>query len=109
MTPNPDERLTSLEHDVVSLKDGVERIEKAVEKLADSVSVLMDKLDARYPSKESVDLRFESIEQENQVLKTVIGDLKLEVSKVSAWMYKIIGAMGFITVALDIVWYLRHW
>ncbi len=84
-------------------------MEKAVEKLTDNVTAMMDRLDARYPSKESVDLRFGSIEQDNNSLRTEVVELRQRVNRISAWQYKVMGAIGIVAFAAGLVWYVRHW
>lgn len=66
---SPEERLASLEQNFASMKEGFDRVEKAVGKLTDTVSNLGDKLDTRYPSKESVELRFSEIWNEISNIK----------------------------------------
>jgi chromosome segregation ATPase len=109
VTRTPEERLASLEQQFSSLEEGFGRVEKAVEKLTDNVTAMMDRLDARYPSRESVDLRFSALEQENAMLKAEVAELKQRVNRMSAWQYKAMGAVGIAAFASGLVWYIKHW
>ncbi len=67
------------------------------------------KADARYPSKESVDLRFSALEQENATLKAEVVDLKQRINRMSVWMYKSIVGVSLPTIGSGIVLYIKRW
>lgn len=116
MTKSPEERLASLEQNFISLGEGVQRVEKAVDDLNKNVSTLVDKLDYRYPSKESVDLRLKAQESKDEVLEKEIGELKEEVKTLKSqvnslkkFQYKATGALVFVAFALGILVRSKAW
>lgn len=104
----PEERIASLEIGLSGMKEGIAELKSVIEKLDSTVSTLVDKMDLRYATKESVDLRIEALEVENKSLRSTVKDLNVRVNKLTAWMYKSMGAIGFLTIGSAIVWYARH-
>jgi len=91
VTKSPEERLSALEEAFVSLKEGMSRVEKGVGKLEETFAVLMDKLDSRYPSKESVELRLK--EQMDDIVELKVKNAKMEkgIEELRKYIYKAIG------------------
>ena len=102
MPPSTEERLASLEQGFRSVREGLERMEKAIEKLDSAVTTLIDKLDLRYPSQESVNLRFGELQKENEALRERLGILEKQQGRLQNWQYKVAGGIAVIAFGLGI-------
>lgn len=109
--PTVEERLTSLEKSFEYLQEGMSRVEGTLEKLDSSVADLIGRLDNRYPSQESVNLRFESMSKEIVELRKEFEETNVRVDKVRVWMYKAMGIGMTVTfvvgILAELVWALK--
>ena len=110
MTKTPEERIASLEMSFISMGEGIARVEKTLEKLDGSVTSLVDKLDARYPTKESVDLRLQELRNEYESLKLRVTEVEKNIDKLTAWRNWLTGAyVVLVGVAVILFEYGRQW
>lgn len=104
MPENVEGRLSSLEQGFLSLKEGIDDLKRSVEKVDTAVTSLMDKLDGRYPSKESVDLRIGELKQQQEALTRRLHDMQKQVDKLKSWRNWIGGGLAlaaFVIVVLS--------
>jgi chromosome segregation ATPase len=109
LVQTPEERIAALEQGLLSLGEGIRRVETTLEKLDISVSSLVEKLDARYPSKETVDLRFEDVHKELALLRKDHDALDRRVQKMQAWMYKAAGAIAIVAFGIGVLANSHKW
>lgn len=102
MSQTPEERLASLEQGFGYVREGLERMEKAIGKLDSAVNTLIDKLDGRYPSQESVNLRFAELQKENETLRERLGTVEKQQGRLQSWQYKVAGGIAVIAFGLGI-------
>ncbi|SFU71422.1 hypothetical protein [Alicyclobacillus macrosporangiidus] len=103
MTVTVEERLSTLEAGFQSLKEGLDRVERALEKLDGNVAVLIEKLDARYPSQESVNLRFTDLQQKVAQLETQCEAQRKDIDQLRNWQYKVTGGIAVVAFLLGLV------
>lgn len=103
MSLSTEERLASLEQKFNNVEEGIGRLEKSLEKVANTVSELMEKLDARYSSQESVNLRFQQQQQEITQLQALAETLRADVEHMRRWQYKVMGAATVVAFLLGLV------
>lgn len=94
-------RLSTLEERFVSLKEGIDDLKTSVEKMTESIAFLIEKLDGRYPSRESVELRLNEIWKELENLKFERRNSKLSKPQ-WALVWVTVGAVFFSVVSLVI-------
>lgn len=102
-----EERISSLEDNFTFLREGLSRVEKAIEKLEATLSGLVEKLDGRYPSKESVDLRMQELVRDIKTLRERQDALEARAARLSAWQYRVAGALVVISFAVGVL--SRYW
>jgi len=102
MNPSTEERLASLEQKFNSVEEGIGRLEKSLEKVANTVSELMEKLDARYPSQEGVNLRFATAEKEVQELRNKQAETAEELERIKKRVYMWNGGLVVISFLLGL-------
>lgn len=104
VSDNIEGRLSSLEQGFLSLKEGIDDLKKSVEKIDDAVTLLMEKLDSRYPSKESVDLRIAELKQQQEAFNKRLNEMQKQLEKLKSWRNWIAGGIAlaaFIIIALS--------
>ncbi|MHB1681578.1 MAG: hypothetical protein ACYCYO_01940 [Bacilli bacterium] len=106
-TKTTEERVTSLEENFAFMREGMTRVERMLEKLDTTVSSLVDRLDTRYPSKESVDLRLAELVRDIKVLRERQDALEARAARMSAWQYRVAGALVVISFAVGVL--SRYW
>ena len=107
MTKTTEERISSLEDNFTFMREGISRVEKTLEKLDISVSTLVEKLDGRYPSKESVDLRLGELIRDIKALRERQDALETRAARLLAWQYRVAGALVVISFAVGVL--SRYW
>ncbi len=86
MQKSPEERISSLEESIIYLKEGMAEVKNTLEKI-------MDKLDDRYPSKESMDLRISTLRDELKDLHDRTDKVESQTAKMQRWQYQVTGAV----------------
>ncbi len=109
MTKTAEERISSLEDNFTFMGEGIRRVEKALEKLDATVATLVEKLDTRYPSRESVDLRMGELVRDIKKLREDQDALEARTTRMSAWQYKVTGALVLIAFALGVASHFWGW
>lgn len=109
MTKTVEERISSLEENVGYLREGVARVEKAIERLESTLSGLVDKMDGRYPSKESVDLRMQELVRDVKALRERQDVIENQMSRMSAWQYRVVGGIVVISFILGVLSHFWGW
>lgn len=104
-----EERVSSLEENFAFMREGIARVEKTLEKLDASVLSLVERLDARYPSKESVDLRMAEIVRDIKTLRERQDALEARAMKIAAWQYRVIGGLVVVSFVLGVLSRLWKW
>ena len=89
------------------MREGISRVEKTLEKLDIAVASLVEKLDGRYPSKESVDLRLGELIRDIKALRERQDALETRAARLSAWQYRVAGALVVISFAVGVL--SRYW
>ena len=92
MTRTNEERITSLEEAIDYLKEGMKDVK-------DTLNVIIEKLDGRYPTKESVEFRIQALNDQQKELEKRIDCLETKVAKVQKWQYTVGGGamvVGFL-------------
>lgn len=113
----PEERLSSLEESFTFMREGIVRVEKTLDKLDLTVSSIVEKLDGRYPSKESVDLRIRELTTELQTARDVneklteeVHSLRKDVDILKSWRSWLTGTLAtVVAVGVLAFEYLRQW
>ena len=103
MSKTAEERISSLEDNFAFMREGIARMEKTLEKLDISVTSLVEKLDGRYPSKESVDLRIGEIVRDIKGLRERQDAIEKRASALAAWQYRIAGGLVVLSFALGVL------
>lgn len=100
---SPEERITSLEGSFVNLKEGLTDVKTALETLNVTVAGLVDRLDGRYPSKESVDLRVEDLRKDVDAVRKQADESKVQIDRMQRWQYQIMGAITLAAFLLGLL------
>ena len=119
-TKTTEERVASLEENFSFMREGMARVERMLEKLDGTVSSLVDRLDIRYPSKESVDLRVAEIVRDIKTLRERQEDLRKDldeasgklgarVERMAAWQYKVTGALVVLSFGIGVLSHFWGW
>lgn len=104
-----EERVSALEENFAFMREGIARVEKTLEKLDASVLSLVERLDVRYPSKESVDLRMAEIMRDINALRERQDALEARVTRLAAWQYRVIGGLVVGSFALSALSHFWGW
>ncbi len=100
---SPEERIAALEQGLLSMGEAISRVEQAVERMDTTVIALTDKLDARYPSTESVDIRIVELQKALKELRREAEGYSHEISRLRARQYKRMGASAVVAFLLGLV------
>ncbi|MFD1677020.1 hypothetical protein [Alicyclobacillus fodiniaquatilis] len=90
-TKTPQERIQSLEDRFSSLEVGMDRVEQALTKMGEQFEDLKEKLDARYPTQESVNLRFDALWKDVIDMKEEHQTVRKDVERLKGGFYRFVG------------------
>lgn len=92
MTKTNEERITALEESFVYVKEGMRE-------LKDTMNVIIEKLDGRYVTKDSYDIRIQSLLDANKELEKRQDATDAKINKLQKWQYTVGGGamvVGFL-------------
>ena len=103
MTRSPEERLSGLEENFDSMKEGLARLEKTLERIDAVLSGLVERLDVRYPTRESVDLRVEDLRKDMESVRKQADESKTRIDRMQRWQYQVTGAVTLAAFLLGLL------
>lgn len=109
MDKTAEERISSLEDNFAFMREGIARMEKTLDNLNIAVASLVEKLDGRYPSKESVDLRVAELVRDIKGLRERQDAVEKRASSLAAWQYRVAGGLVVVSFALGVMSHFWGW
>lgn len=99
MTKTNEERLSTLEESNDFLKEGMREMKEGIREVKETLAMIVEKLDGRYVSKESFDLRVQTLCDALKEVEKRQDATDAKINKLQKWQYTVTGGgvlLGFV-------------